>query len=379
MLIDQVISNHWKLLGHRDLGVTELRIFDPGPMVAYVDNVNDFFRLSLEMRAKTSGIYVGVQPRPLWLFDKAPNCWRPARSGAERNCACDNDIEYITTVFFDIDVVSAERAKGHPASNEELLESLNAAQLLCREDGLILSSTICCSGNGHYVLVPIISIPVDDNKVAFKFRNFCHQVAERVATQITGAKFDSVFNLSRVMRMMGTTNRKGQAVPGRPHRRAHFVTQPLFLRSTALHHMIINTEADEPIQTIKPLPKGLRCDLRKLEDCEFIAWCRAYPKCVSEPLWWAMITNLAHLEGGTQLVHEISRLDVSRYDYYDTQRVIKRVLKAGYKPVLCKTLAIYAMMCSGRGRFQCSRINQCQARAPMYTATSYTFTRNEEI
>ncbi len=371
MLIDKAISNHWKMLGHQDMGVTELRTFDPGPMVAYVDNVDDFVRLSIEMGAKASGIYVGVQPRPLWLFDKAPNCWRPARSGAECDCACDNDIEYITTAFFDIDVVSMERTKGRPASNEELLASLHAAQLLCREDGLILSSTICCSGNGHYVLAPIVSIPVDGNEVALKFRHFCYQLAERVTNRITGAKFDPVFNLSRVMRMMGTMNRKGRALPGRPHRRAHFVTQPTFIRSIALHHMILNTESDEPCRNIKPLSKGLRCDLRKLEDCEFIAWCREYPQCVSEPLWWAMITNLAYLEGGTQLIHEISRLDISRYDYSDTQRVIDRVVEAGYKPVLCKTLTSVAIMCPGRVRFQCPRINQCQARAPMYMATSY--------
>ncbi len=41
MPVDQTITNHWKMLGHRDLGVTELRTFDPSPMVAYVDNADD--------------------------------------------------------------------------------------------------------------------------------------------------------------------------------------------------------------------------------------------------------------------------------------------------------------------------------------------------
>ena len=359
------------MLGHRDLGVTELRTFDPGPMVAYLDNSDDFLRLCLEMEGETSGIYVGAQPRPLWLFDRAPHCWRPASSGAEHNCACDNDIEYIANVFFDIDVVSTARKEGRPASNEELLQTLHAAELLCREEGLALS-TICCSGNGHYVLVPIVSIPVDGDEVAVKFKHFCHQLAERVANRVTGTRFDPVFNLSRVMRVMGTTNHKGRPAPGRPHRRAHFATRPTFVRSTALHHMIVNTEADEPRRTIKSLSKGLRCHLRKLEDCEFIAWCRAYPKHVSEPLWWAMITNLACLEGGAQLIHEISRLDVSRYDYSITQRVIERVVEAGYKPVLCKTLVSEAIMCPGRGSFHCSQINRCPAKAPMYAATSQT-------
>ena len=59
------IRMHLQLLGHEGLGVTELRVFDPVPLVAYVDNEDDAVRLALEMEGKTSGIYVGVQPRPL--------------------------------------------------------------------------------------------------------------------------------------------------------------------------------------------------------------------------------------------------------------------------------------------------------------------------
>jgi hypothetical protein len=365
------IRNHLRLLAHQSLGVTELRTFHP-PMVAYVDNEDDFVGLCLEMEGKTSGIYVGVQPRPLWLFDKAPNCWRPARSGPDRNCACDRDIEYITTVFKDIDVESIERRKGHPASEQELLQTLRAAQLLCREEGLALSSAICCSGNGHYVLASLVPIPVDSNEVALKFKHFCRQLAEKVAGRVTGVKFDPVFNLSRVMRVMGTTNRKGQPVSGRPHRRAHFVTEPVFARSMALYHMILNTDVNEPRDTSRPLPMGLRCDLRKLENCQFIQWCRAYPEHVSEPLWWAMITNLAYLEGGIQRIHEISRLDRYRYDCANTQRVIQRVIDAGYKPVSCTTILSETMTCAGQGKFQCSRINRCPAKAPIYMATLHT-------
>jgi len=281
-------------------------------------------------------------------------------------------MEYITSVFFDIDVVSAERTKGHPASDEELAQTLCAAQLLCREDGLALCTTICCSGNGHYVLIPIVPIPVDSDEVAVKFRNFCRQLVEKVAGRITGVKFDPVFNLSRVMRVMGTMNRKGPPAPGRPHRRAHFVTEPMFARSMALHHMILNTEVDESYNTAGPLPKGLHCDLQKLENCQFIQWCRAYPEQVSEPAWWAMITNLAYLEGGIRLIHEISRLDRYRYDYANTQRVIQRVIDAGYKPMSCTTIISETVTCPGRGRFQCSRIKQCPAKAPMYMATLHT-------
>jgi len=372
MSIEQTLTNHWRILDHEGLGVTELRLFDPYPMVAYTDNPDDFVRLCTQMEGKTSGLYVGVQPRPLWLFDTAPNVWRSARSGPARNCACDTNIEFVTTLFFDIDVVSDERTKGHPASDEELALSLHAAQLLRRKETLEPNSSICCSGNGHYVVAPLVPIPVDDDKLAVRFRRFCRQAAHSAASRVHGVKFDHVFNLSRVMRVMGTTNRKGQSLPKRPHRRAQFVAEPILTRSVALHHMILNTEAEKPSPITEPLPKGIRGDLRKLEDCQFIQWCRTHPEQVSEPLWWAMITNLAYLEGGPQLIHEISRLDARRYDDLDTQRIIERIVTGGYRPVLCTTLVGEAMRYSGRGSFQCPEIRQCPANAPMYRAISHT-------
>jgi hypothetical protein len=370
--IADVIRKHIRLLGHFSFGVTELRVFDPVPLVAYADNEDDAVRLCLEMEGKTSGIYTGVQARPIHFLDLAPNCWKPARSGPDGNCASDRDIEYIETLFFDIDVVSNERAEGHPASDEELAQSLHAAELLSREDGLAMSSTICCSGNGHYVLAPIVPIPVYSDEEAAKFKQFCMQLAARIAAQVSGVKFDSVFNLSRVMRVIGTTNRKGRVAPGRPHRRAHFVTEPVFARSVALHHMILNTDVEPPHTSSNSLPAAIRCDLHKLERCEFVKWCRQNPSAVSEPLWWALITNLAHLERGTELIHEVSRLDTIRYDYANTQRKTQKAIDAGYRPVSCKTLVGESMTCPGRGRFKCSRIGKCRARAPMYMATLHT-------
>lgn len=242
------ICQHVQLLGHSAYGVTEVRTFEPRPLVAYADNDDDIVRLAVELDGKVPGIYIGVQPRPLDLFDNAPNCWMPAVSSPQTNWACDRDIEYITACFFDIDVASKERTKGCPATEKELQQSLQAATLLSRENGLALSSVICCSGNGHYVLAPIVPVPVDGDEIAEKFRRFCHQLAEKVARQVSGIKIDPVYNLSRVMRLMGTVNGKGQPSDERPHRRAHFVSEPVPAKSMALHHMILNTEIPAPVQ-----------------------------------------------------------------------------------------------------------------------------------
>jgi hypothetical protein len=370
--LEEAIRVHFRILGHCGYGITELRTFDGVPMVAYVDNEEDAVRLCRQMEGKKTGIYIGVQPRPLYLFEQAPNCWRPAYSRPYSNCACDNDIEYITTCFFDIDVVSEQRQAGHPASDEELEYSLKAPLLFCREAGFALSSTICCSGNGFYVITPIVPIPVDNELVPLQFKCFCNYLADKIAGQVTGVKFDPVFNLSRVMRVMGTTNGKGTATPDRPHRQACFITEPLPVRSVSLHHMILNTDVPVSLGKKTILKDMIKGDLKKLGNCEFIQWCRKHPEKVSEPQWFGLISNLAPLKGGVELFHEISRLDRSRYDYQQTQAMIERVQKSRYRPVNCLNIIQKGFNRTGYGCFNCSQISNCTARAPIYLTAKYT-------
>ena len=369
---EAMICMHLDILGHASHGVTELRAFDPFAQVAYADSADAVMNLCRQMDDKAAGIYVGVQPRPVHLFDLAPNRWVPARGGADGNCSRDEDIEYITAVFFDIDVTSPARQKGHPASDTELAATLRVAQQLACQGGLAGRSTVCCSGNGHYVLAPIVAVPVDGPEVARKFTSLCRQLAAGLAGQLAGVRIDAVYNLSRVMRVMGTVNRKGQALSDRPHRRARFVTEPTQDRSMTLHEMVRNTDVAQITTTTQELPTGLRCNLRRIERCEFVQWCRRRPQEVSEPAWFALISNLAYLQGGIDLIHEISALDTARYDHANTQRVIERMLREGYKPVRCATIMGPDMVRPGRGVFRCSQAARCPVRTPMYLAASHT-------
>jgi len=361
------IRQHIQFLDHEGYGVTELRIFDPKPMVAYVDNIADGIRLALEKDGQTSGVYIGVQPRNTDLFEKAPNCWTPAIGYPNSNCASDKDIEYITAIFFDIDVVSLMRKEGYPASDEEFDKSLEASQLLARQDGLAPSCVICCSGNGHYVLAPIVPIAVDSEEISLQFKKFCEQCADKASRQVQGVKIDPVYNLSRVMRLMGTINRKARATPTRPHRRAHFVTEPLPAASMALHEMILNTEEPNIKHNSEILPTGIKCDLRKIESCDFIKWCREHATEVTEPQWFAMITNLARLEDGPELIHEISKLDGRRYKQEQTQKRTERLIVCGYGPTSCRSLIKLG--------FHCRRLSQCSVKAPMYLTSLFTISR----
>lgn len=345
---EQTIKLHRKLLGHNGCGVTELRIFKPKPMVAYTDNDDSTVKLVLEINSP--GIYIGVQPRPLWLFDKAPNCWKPAYS----NCACDRDIEFITAVFFDIDVI---RDKRYPANNNELKKSLLAAKTLTNENELTDNATICCSGNGHYVMNPIVPIEIDCHDIGKRFKQFCNQKAETIKS-FEGIKADPVYNLSRVMRLMGTVNGKGVEIDRRIHRRACFTSEPVLERSAALYHIILNTELPSPPNPDHKRKCIVRCNINETKKCEFIKWCTNHPMNVTEPLWFAMITNLANLQDGPQVIHEISMLDMFRYDYQKTQNMIDRVIRSEYFPLSCEKIKSYG--------FSCPNLGRCKAKAPMH-------------
>ncbi|MFX0201580.1 MAG: hypothetical protein ACFFCW_36150 [Candidatus Hodarchaeota archaeon] len=229
---------------------------------------------------------------------------------------------------------------------------------------MALNSAICCSGNGHYVVTPVVPVPVDENDVPLKFRCFCQQLAEKTAGRISGVKIDPVYNLSRVMRLMGTVNGKGRAVPDRPHRRAHFVIEPIPAKSMALHYSILNTGINCLTRQGQSPSGKIRCDLSKIEKCEFMKWCRMSSREVSEPLWFAMITNLARLKGGQELTHEISRLDSFRYDYGQTQKLIERVMNRGYRPVSCAKISTLG--------FHCQKLGRCEVKAPMYLTHEFS-------
>lgn len=62
-------------------------------------------------------------------------------------------------------------------------------------------------------------------------------------------------------------------------------------------------------------------------------------------------------------IPEISRLDMFRYDYQQTQRLIERVQDRWYGPTSCKTIR-------NQG-FYCPKFGQCRVKAPTYLTALY--------
>lgn len=84
--------------------------------------------------------------------------------------------------------------------------------------------------------------------------------------------------------------------------------------------------------------------IEKLLDCDFIRWCRDHPAQVSEPLWIAMLSNVARVSpGGLDLCHQFSR-GYPGYSYAETEAKIRHLLNDS-KPHTCKYIRDNGFTC----------------------------------
>jgi hypothetical protein len=79
----------------------------------------------------------------------------------------------------------------------------------------------------------------------------------------------------------------------------------------------------EPLSALGPVVEG----------CDFVRWCRDHPAAVSEPLWYAMLSNLARCEGGREAAHAFSK-DHPGYTPDETDQKVDHAQR-GSKPVTC--------------------------------------------
>ena len=101
--------------------------------------------------------------------------------------------------------------------------------------------------------------------------------------------------------------------------------------------------------------RGNQKGLEVIAKCPFFLHCKKNAATLPEPLWYAMITNLAVFEGGVAQIHKLSSL-YPNYSFEETQAKIDHFFKSGTKPMTCKLLA-------ERG-FQCPKMSDCKAKSP---------------
>lgn len=111
---------------------------------------------------------------------------------------------------------------------------------------------------------------------------------------------------------------------------------------------------EKPVEIKRGGEKGI--DIL-LYQCDFIKHCRDNAAELSEHDWYAMITNLAPFEGGTDLIHKLSK-PYKDYSRQVTQRKINHFFESGTKPMTCFTI--------GEKGFKCPKMEsgQCSCKSP---------------
>lgn len=156
-------------------------------------------------------------------------------------------------------------------------------------------------------------------------------------------------NESRVMRLPGFNHCKKdpikvECISFHPERR---YTQDQLVE-------VLPSVDDKPVEVKRGSEKGLEI---LIHGCDFIKHCHENAATLSEHDWYAMITNLAGFEGGTDLIHELSK-PYPGYNEQATQRKINHFLESGTKPMTCQTI--------GEKGFKCPKMmnGECTCKAP---------------
>ena len=156
-------------------------------------------------------------------------------------------------------------------------------------------------------------------------------------------------NESRVMRLPGFNHCKQEpilveCVLFHPERR--------YTQQEISETMPLLEEA--PVDRKKGNEKGLSV---VLHECDFIRHCKQDAATLGEHDWYAMITNLAPFDGGTDLIHQLSA-PYPKYSENETQKKINHFLDSGTRPMTCRTIA--------EKGYHCTRMEsgECRCKAP---------------
>lgn len=211
----EAIRATYRWLAHAEHGVSEVRVIRPGKGIVgigFFDDEDAFVSECVRTNA-AANVYVGIQPRPRRLLEQAPNAVRPLKSGAGRK-----DIEVVTATVIDVDPV---RPKDTASTEEELAAAMEAADAAASwsEGAGVARPARMMSGNGAqlWFAVPPIALD-DDNRDNVQANLKAFEAEVRGQVEADPIKVDSVHDLPRIIKVVGTVSRKGDPTDERPHR-----------------------------------------------------------------------------------------------------------------------------------------------------------------
>lgn len=205
----------YRFLAHPAHGITELRVIAPqraAIRIGYFDSEEAFVRACTEANG-TGNVYAGIQPRPPMLLGQAPNQLARLKSGAR-----DDDIAWLTALVIDIDPV---RPTDTAATEDEVTRAIACADRISDwlADKGFGRPVRNMSGNGCqlWFAVPPLAIPAERREeIRDRLKTFEARIREKF--QGDGVAIDSIYNLSRIIKVIGTVSVKGEPTADRPHR-----------------------------------------------------------------------------------------------------------------------------------------------------------------
>ena len=273
-----------------------------------------WFKVSEIEKASITARKYGTKTNTFFGVGLRKNILKNGFRGSERDILC------ITTLYADIDVKSGAHAQiSLPSSVDEAINFLHSLK--------VKPSIIVNSGNGihGYWLLDkpfIIETEEDRKHISSIFKGFGKYVNSEAKKY--GWKIDSVYDLARILRAPGTINHKlgtgAKCEVIENHDGRHSIAD--FMQFIHSH---------EGASTIGNIAQGVEKVLRK---CEFIKYCKDNAENLPEPLWHAMITNLAPLKDSKSAIHEFSR-SYPKYSFDETERKVQRAIQEN-KPHTCE-------------------------------------------
>ena len=285
---------------------------------------------------KTYNTYFGVNPR--------------VKNLGEHLRGSNKDIAAVIGTYTDFDIKGdAHKEKNLPETKEELMAFLMSLPKV--------PTAIVESGNGihtYWLFDEIYYIRNESDRVyAERILKEWESFVKEEAFREYGWKFDSVSDLPRMLRAVGTLNHK---TAERPLCEVVSFTEDRFSPSDFDEYASAQSpkKSAGPKETDGFALMGTGSGRELIEKCAFLQHCRDDAENLPEPVWYAAITNLAQTADGESVIHEISS-PYPGYTHAETQRKYIHAAQEN-KPVTCEYI-------KNQLRFNCGR--DCSVKTPV--------------
>lgn len=211
------IHNTWKIIATSETSILELRALCPKGNGEMKPITKHFRGKDYETKERLKEAF---EVEALRLNEIGYNIYivmNPINQSFTGKAATDDDIDYRDLILIDIDKIGLPM---EPSTAQELDAARQLADKVKEYLGTKgYSDPIrVMSGNGHHLYYPLEGVPND-----MKSKLFVQKFLQALAAKFNNDKVKidtSVFNASRITKVVGTIARKGFATDDRPHRMA---------------------------------------------------------------------------------------------------------------------------------------------------------------